>query len=231
MKKSHPFTRGIALMVPIVPGVIPFGLIMGTAAANANLSLSETLGINLMVFAGASQLAAVDLMNQNTQSLVIVLTGLVINLRMLLYSAAMAPRLQGVSFWKKSFVAYFLTDQAYAVVASNEDLYASTSDMLVFYFGAAVFMSLAWHLSVILGFFFGNITPTSLSLDFAVPLSFMALTIPTLTSRIHIYVAIVASIFSVLLHDLPYHLGLLVTAVCSISIGALLLHYKNRRVL
>jgi predicted branched-subunit amino acid permease len=227
MKKQNPILTGIKVMLPIIPGVLPFGLIMGTAAQNAGLSIFETTGMNFIVFAGAAQLVTVDLMTKNVESLVIVLTGCIINLRMMLYSASFAPLFKNSNFIVKTFASYLLTDQAYATSIGLDERYEKTSDKILFYFGTAAFMMMCWHVSVILGMFFGNFAPASLSLDFAVPLSFMALTIPTIKNRSYFIVAIISATLSVLLYELPYNLGLVIAAGVGVLTGAYLTGKKS----
>ena len=209
-------------MLPILTGVIPFGLVMGTVASNAQLDLLQTMGMNLFVFAGASQLAAIDLMGRNTSTLVVVATGLIINLRFMLYSAAFSPFVQNANVFIKALCSYSLTDQTYAAVAANEKKLNSLKDSLEFYIGASIPMVLGWHSAVLIGFVFGNFAPSSLALDFAVPLSFVALVIPTMKNCHYVYVAALASVLSIVLKNMPFNLGLLASALTAISFGAFL---------
>jgi predicted branched-subunit amino acid permease len=223
--KKNPIFTGIKSMLPIIPGVIPFGLIMGTAASNAGLSVFEAFGMNLLVLAGAAQLVTVDLMSKNVDSIIIVFTGCIINLRMMLYSASMSPVFKEASFLQKTFASYMLTDQAYAISLELENQYDNLGDRLKYFFGGGTFMVLCWHVSVVLGMFFGNFAPASLSLDFAVPLTFMALMIPSLKNKNYFYVAACSATLSILLYDLPYNLGL----ICSAGLGVLLGTYLSRK--
>ena len=129
-------------MLPIIPGVIPFGAIMGTVAANAHISFFQSSAMNFLVFAGAAQLAAVDLMTKDTASAVVIITGLIINLRFMLYSAAMAPFLRKSGFFTKFFAAYTLTDQTYAAMSANHDILKTDADAIIFYMGASLCMYL-----------------------------------------------------------------------------------------
>ena len=213
-------------MLPILTGVIPFGLVMGTVASNAQLDVLQTMGMNFIVFAGAAQLASVDLMTQKTSALVVVATGLIINLRFMLYSAAFSPFVKNANVFMKAFCSYSLTDQTYSAVAANEHRLKNLKESLEFYVGAAIPMVLGWQAAVLLGFVFGNFAPASLALDYAVPLSFVALVMPTLKNRNYIYVAAMASVLSILLKEMPYNLGLLVSGLCSIGFGAFLTKRK-----
>jgi predicted branched-subunit amino acid permease len=222
------FVDGFKGMLPISPGVIPFGAVMGTVCSEAHLTFFQTISMNVLVFAGASQLAAVNLMSKNTPALVVIATGLIINLRFILYSAAMSPVVQKSNFLVKLTTSYFLTDQSYAVMTANETKLKNTSEMIEFYLGSALCMVLVWQGSVIAGFIFGNFAPASWNLDYAIPLSFITLTIPTLKNKIYVAVAVFSSVVAVLLKPVPYNLGLIVTAVLAIGLSILLTHRSHK---
>lgn len=227
MKNESTYTSGFRAMLPITTGIIPFGAVMGTVCVEAKLTFFQSVTMNLLVFAGASQLAAVDLMTQNAASAVVIVTGLIINLRFLLYSAALSPVVQKSRFWTKFFCAYTLTDQNYAVMSAHESKFKTTTEAVQFYLGTTTCMVLIWHSSVIAGYVFGNFAPASWSLDFAVPLSFAALVIPTLKNKLYIGVAFFSSIVSLLLHKLPYKIGLISTALLAIALAVFLTRKKS----
>ncbi len=186
-KPRSSFYFGMRAMLPITTGVLPFGAVMGTVSSEAGLSLFQAATMNLIVYAGAAQLAAVDLMSKHAASIVVIATGLVINLRFLLYSAAMSPVVQNSSLLVKLTCAHTLTDQSYTTMTANSDRLPTTKDQIQFYFGASLIMFIAWQASVIAGFIFGNFAPAAWALDFAVPLSFVALLIPTLKNKTYVY--------------------------------------------
>ncbi len=210
---------GFKGMLPITMGVIPFGAVMGTVSSEAQLTFFQTVTMNILVFAGAAQLASVELMTKHAASIVVVVTGLVINLRFLLYSAALSPALQKSSFFVKLAAAYPITDQSYAVMSAHQDKLKTHAESIQFYFGTCACMMLAWHLSVIAGFIFGNFAPSTWALDYAVPLSFVALVIPTLKNQKYVIVAAFSSVVSVMLHPLPYKIGLILTAALAIILA------------
>lgn len=214
--------KGFKAMIPVSVGVLPFGLVMGTVSFAAGLNILQTASMNLLVFAGSAQLAAIDLMLQKTSGLVVVATGLIINLRFMLYSAALAPYLEKSSFWTKVFCSYNITDQNFSVMKANESLFPSNFEAIQFYCGASLCMFVAWQFSVMIGFLFGNILPASLALDYAIPLSFVALVMPTLKNKKYFYVLIASSIFSVLLKSLPFNLGLLASTLLALAFAAFL---------
>lgn len=209
-------------MLPITTGVIPFGAVVGTVSSEAGLSFFQTMSMNSLMYAGAAHLASVDLMSKHAAGLVVIMTGLIINLRFLLYSAAMSPVLQNEKWYLKLFCAYSLTDQSYAAMMAHQDKLQTNHQSILFYLGGAICMMIAWTSSVVAGYAFGNFAPTSWALDYAVPLSFVALVIPTIKNKNYVMVAGFSFIVSILLQGLPYRLGLIATALLSISLAAIL---------
>ncbi len=220
------FNMGFKSVLPIISGIIPFGAVMGSSFSEAKLSFWQALFMDNVVYAGAAQLATVNLMTLNAAVLVVLATGLIINLRFLLYSAAMSPLLHDSKPIVKLFCAFTLTDQSYATMMANQDKFESNSQAVEFYIGTAVCMLLTWHASVIAGFTFGNFAPPSWNLDYAVPLSFVALLVPTLKNRKYVYVALFSSVTSLLLFNLPYRTGLIVSSLLSIALANFLIRSK-----
>lgn len=217
---------GFRALLPIISGIIPFGAVMGSSFAEAKLSFWQAILMNTVVYAGAAQLATVNLMTLNAAVFVVVATGLIINLRFLLYSAAMAPVLHDAKPLVKFLCAFTLTDQSYATMTANESKFATNTEAIHYYLGTAACMLLVWHGSVVAGYVFGNFAPASWSLDFAVPLSFVALLVPTLRNKKYVAVAVFSSLASLVLHQLPMRTGLVATAVLSMGLAYILMRKK-----
>ena len=210
---------GFRSVLPIISGIIPFGAVMGSAFSEANLTFWQAMLMNTTIYAGAAQLASTDLMKMNAAVFVVVVTGLIINLRFLLYSAALSPYLKDASPLIKFLCAFTLTDQSYATMSANLDKFSTNKEATQFYLGTAACMILTWDASVVAGFIFGNFAPAALSLDFAIPLSFVALLVPTLKTKTHRVVALFSSIISLLFYSFPLKTGLMATALLSIALA------------
>ena len=101
-------------MSPVILGAIPFGVVYGLAAVGSGLPEWPALALSAAVFAGASQIAGVQLMGQGANIFVILLTTFIINLRFVMYSASLAPHFKDLPPAWKAPLAYLMTDQAYA---------------------------------------------------------------------------------------------------------------------
>jgi predicted branched-subunit amino acid permease len=102
-------------------------------------------------------------------------------------------------------------------MANHQNEIRSDHDAVQFYLGTAACMMFFWQLSFALGFAFGNFAPESLALDFAVPLSFVALLIPAIKKKSYVFVAILSASLSLLLHDMPFRSGLITSACLAIA--------------
>lgn len=215
------FWGGVRALVPSMPGIIPFGLVTGITATEMGMSPGTTLGMSLLFYSGSAQMAALQLLRSDTFALVILLTALVINLRYLMYSASLAPYLHHLPRRWTWPLAYLLADQAYVMSI----LRYSSGELKLFghYFlaGSALNMWLTWQLAVVAGLCLGTGIPSSWSLDFAIPLVFLALLVPAIRNPACLCAATVGGAVAVLAADMPYNLGLVIAALCGILSGLL----------
>jgi len=206
--------------LPILLGVVPFAMICSVAAVSVGLTATEAIGMNFIVFAGASQLAVLQLMGEGAVWLVMILTAWVINLRFSMYSATLAPYLQKEPLARKAPFAYILSDQAFGVTMSHFANEVPTNPAW-YYYGVAAAIWVTWNISAIVGALLGTLVPESWGLDFAFPLSFMALMFAALKDRPAVLAAVVGGLSAILARGLPYNLGLVLAALLGIGAGVL----------
>ncbi|MEO1470377.1 MAG: AzlC family ABC transporter permease [Pseudomonadota bacterium] len=201
--------------------VAPFGMIFGVLATEAGLDLFQTMAYTIIVIAGASQLAALQVLEDGAPALLAVFTGAVVNLRMAMYSASIAAQWQGVGMTWRVPAAWFLHDQAFALsmrrYGDRPD--ESLSDRLGFYFGVGLSTSGIWIVATLLGATLGGQIPASWGLDFAVPATFVAVAAPMIRGTANIAAAASAAVAAILLAWLPAGFGLLAAAILGIAVG------------
>jgi len=214
------FLAGARATLPILLGVAPFAMITGVSAVAVGLSPFDSFGMSVIVFAGASQLAVLQLMKTGSPWIIMVLTAWIINLRFIMYSAVLAPFMQKLKTQEKSLMAYMLSDQAFGIsmsyFATHEDV-----DKRWFYFGTALTVWLTWQVSAIAGSLLGTLIPAAWGFDFAFPLSFMALMFAALSDRPTVAAAVAGGLTAVMGKGLPYNIGLVLAALVGISSGLL----------
>ncbi|RJP50316.1 MAG: branched-chain amino acid ABC transporter permease [Anaerolineaceae bacterium] len=216
------FWDGVRAEVPLLIGVFPFGMIYGALALNAGLSPVESQMMSSVLFAGSAQFVTAQLIQSATPGPVIILTIAVVNLRHMLYSASLAPYLKHLSMKWKILLSYLLTDEAYAPSVLNYEGKGITPAGHWFLLGAGFSLWFTWQVSTAFGIFLGARIPEELPLDFALPLTFIAMVVPTLKKRPMIAAALSAGVIALLAYNLPYKLGLILAALTGIIIGTML---------
>jgi len=223
------FIAGIKGIAPILVGVVPFSIISGLTAIETGLSPGLAIGMSIIIYAGASQLAALQLIGIGASSVVIIVTAIIINLRFFMYSASLAQFLPKLPFRWKFPTAYLLTDRAYAVAVSRYQSQPgkelSEEYRLWFFLGAAGVMWFCWQIGTVFGILLGTQVPPQWGLDFAIPLTFISLLIPALKTRASIVAALIAGGVVLLADPLPYNLSLMAAALCGIGAGMLAERY------
>jgi len=213
---------GIAAVAPNVIGIIPFGLVAGATPVAAGFGVGAALGFSTIVFAGASQLAAIDVLTGGGSVAVAILAAWTINLRMLLYSASLAPYLAGERQWRRMTGAYLLVDQVYAACILRWPEDGEAKRRIPFMMGAGVFLWAIWVGSTMAGALLGSTVPDDVPLDFAVPLVFLVLLVPTVNSRPALVAAMAGGLAAVLAAEAGAGgLSIMAGAVSGIAAGAL----------
>lgn len=225
------FWQGFKAGVPFVLVVAPFGLLFGVVATEAGMDLWQTMAMTVLVIAGASQFAAVHLLSDHAPTIVAILTGLAVNMRMAMYSASLTPYLGKASFGKRALIAYFLVDQSYAVSVAEYEKHPSRPlpEKVLFFFGSMLPIAPLWYGFTLVGAVAGKAIPPEYALDFAVPITFIAIVAPALRSLPHIAAAGVSVVTSLLLAGLPFNSGLLVAAFLAMITGAALEKHMEGR--
>ncbi|HCR71927.1 MAG TPA: branched-chain amino acid ABC transporter permease [Anaerolineae bacterium] len=216
------FWDGVKAEIPLLVGVFPFGMIYGALAMNAGLSAVASQMMSSIVFAGSAQFITTQLVSEATPGFVIILTIAVVNLRHMLYSASLAPYLKHLSTKWKALLSYLLTDEAYAPSIIQYEKEGVKPHSHWFLLGAGLALWTNWQISTALGIFLGARIPNNLQLDFALPLTFIAMVVPVLRKTPMIVAALSAGITALLAFNLPFRLGLILAALVGIIVGTLL---------
>lgn len=214
-------SAGLIATLPVLLGVAPFGLVFGVVATETGLDLAQTMAMTAAVIAGASQLAALQLLSDGAPAVLAVLAGAVVNLRMAMYSAALLPWWQGVGRSTRALVALVLHDHSFAL---SVGAYRARPEMglperLGFFLAVGGLTSSVWIAATWLGAVHGAAVLDGLDIGFVIPVTFMAITAPMLHGRPALLAAAVAAGLGVLMADLPYGTGLLVAAAGGIGAG------------
>ncbi len=214
--RQQAFLAGVRACLPLSPGILLFGMVCGAAAAGAGLTPGQSFALSWMVFAGSSQIVATQLFAAGAPGWVIVLTGWVVNLRFMMYSATLAQHFRGASRRERWLAGYLLTDQAFGVTLAR--ILDGKKDIPWFFLGIAATLWLFWQVASLAGIFLGARVPAALSIDFVVALTFIGVVAPLLRNRAMAAAAVSGGLTSVFL-VLPLKLNLMAAALIGAAVG------------
>jgi predicted branched-subunit amino acid permease len=212
--------------IPLFIPAIPFGLVLGVAITDSAMPTTVAWSTNVFVFAGAAQLATVSLAATATW-LTLVATAAVINLRHVMYSAALSPRFNDQPRWFRWIGPFFLIDQLFALTSVRTTM--PGPDWRRFYLSAGIFYFLSWTTVVTIGLVVGSSIPTEWRLDVAPAIMFAGLVVLGLANRPGIVAAVVGAGACLLALEVPNNGGILVGAVSGVIAGYLADVAESRR--
>lgn len=225
------YWAGVRAGLPFLLVVVPFGMLFGVVATEAGFTSLQTMAFSSVVFAGASQFAALQLMLEDAPLMIILATALAVNLRMAMYSASLSMWLGAAPLWQRALIAYVNVDQSYAVsVARYEERpQMPLNERVAFFFGSVTPVCPIWVVATAMGIMLGDQIPDWMALDFAVPICFLAILAPMMRTLAHVASAVTSIVVALVLAGLPYNGGLLIAAVLAMVVGAQLEVWQNRR--
>jgi 4-azaleucine resistance transporter AzlC len=223
------FFEGFRDTAPIILGLVPFGMVCGVGAVAAGASPIAAVAMSMIMFSGAAQIVATQLLAAGAPFVVILLSCLVVSLRLLMYSAAMAPYLRPLDHRWRNLLSFVLTDQAFAGTIqrfrNSGDLRANAS----YFLGSGTLLWVMWQVATVLGIVAGQVIPASWQLEFVVPLCFLAVLAPVLRDRVSILVFAVSAIAVIALDAMPLRLSMICGGLLGIGAGILADTLKRRR--
>jgi 4-azaleucine resistance transporter AzlC len=198
------FNLGLRLALPVVPGMVAFGLAVGATAARKGLGFVDNLLMNLFVYAGMSQLVALEAWPERfTIGALVALAVLMItiNARMLLMSAALYPWLYASSPWRIYPALHVLTDPSWLITMRYRA--EGGSDAGVF-LGSSVLLAIVWIAAACAGHVGGMLIADArrYGIDLVMPIFFAAMLIPLWRGGRHAVAWIVAGAVAVAVRQL-----------------------------
>lgn len=220
---------GFAAFLPLSVGLVPWALVMGMAMAGTGFSPLQAMGMNVIVFAGTAQLGTLPLIAAEAPLWLIVATALALNLRFVIFSAALAPGFRGIGTPARWLAGHLLTD---GVFATCLDRMLGADDprwRLGYYLAPAVWSWLLWQSFTLIGIYAAGAVPKAWSLEFMATIALIVLLVPMARVRPMLIAALAGGAGATLLRGLPLRLGIVVAIGLGIAAGFAAEHWEHRR--
>lgn len=217
------FRDGFKACAPTMPGIFAWGMVTGMAMVKSGLTLWQALGMTFLVFAGSAQLAALPLIAANAPVWVVFATALVVNLRFVIFAAAIAPHFAHLPWHRRLWHGYFNADITMALFPRRfpAETAALTVGKVSFFNGIGYPNWCAWQGGSVAGILLASQIPESWGIGYAGTLALLAITIPLTVNLPALVGVVIAGVVAVAMVDLPYRLGLLSAVIAGMA-GAML---------
>jgi 4-azaleucine resistance transporter AzlC len=207
---------GVRGTLPLALGVAPFGIAYGTVAAEAMKPWQASL-MSVTVFSGTAQFVAASMLSQGAGNLAVLLTGLLINMRMVLMSASLAAHLDDVPHALCVPMAHLLTDESFAVSAAAFEKQAGDPLVVV---GSGLTIFVTWQITTLIGLAFGTQLPAGLGLEYALPASLICLLFLLIKDLFSVVISGLAALLSLaMLALLPSTWSPIVATLIAVTLG------------
>lgn len=221
LKERETYREGVKLALPTMPGIFAWGMVSGIAIMKAGLTLWQALGMTFIVFAGSAQLSAVPMMAANVPPSVIFVTSLIVNLRFVIFGAAIGPHFAHLPWYKRIWYGYLNADVTMALFPRRFPFSTryQPEGKEGFYKGICYTNWWVWQCGSVIGILLGSQIPASWGVGFAGTLALLAIMIPLALNAAAFAGVLVAGAVSVGAYGLPYRLGLLLAVLVGIVVA------------
>jgi predicted branched-subunit amino acid permease len=217
------FQEGWRASASTLPPVIAWGIVSGMAMVKSGMTIWQSLAMTLTVYAGSAQLAVLPLLAVHTPLLVIFLTAMIVNLRFVIFSAAVAPHFAHLPWYRRLWYGYFNGDISMAFFPLRFPAHTAHQPAgKIGYFEAICYPGwFAWQIGAVIGILLASQIPESWNIGFAGTLALIAVAIPMIINRAALAGVVVSGAVAVLAMQLPYRLGLLLAVVVGMTAAML----------
>ena len=215
----------------VSPGLIAlaiWGVVTGIAMVKAGLTETQAIAMSLLVYAGSAQLTALPLLAAGAPIWLIFTAGIIVNLRFLIFGAALLPFFRDLTWRKRLLLGYMSVDVSFVVFMSRfaDAPKKGTLEQRWFFIATVLSSWVVWQVTSVVGIALGAIVPVSWSLEFGAVLALMAMMLPHITSKPILISVVAAGVTAWLTQLWPLRLGLLAAVVVGIAAGM----WSERRV-
>lgn len=220
--------KGVMNIMPLSIAVIPWGILCGSLAISTGLTALQAQLMSLLVFAGAAQLAGISLMGAGAAASSIYSSTFVISSRHLLYSAVFREYVYKCTFAVRGVVAFFLTDEMFAVTVAYIDKHKRFS--LAYALSSGICFYLIWNLATFIGIVAGQQIEDleKLGLEFAIAATFIAIVVPSIKDKSTLVSVLVSGLCVLVLSVFEIEQGLIVATIVGMGSGYLTWRWEKK---
>lgn len=221
--------EGFFAFLPLSVGLVPWALVTGVSMVSVGFTPWQAMGMNLIVFAGTAQLGTLPLIAAGAPVWLVVATALALNLRFLIFSAAIAQGFRGLGTGTRWLCGHLLTDGVFATCVTKMLETEDRHWRLGYYLAPSIWTWLLWQCFALVGVLAAGAIPKDWSLEFMATIALLVLLLPMARMLPMMAAALAGGLAAVALHALPLKLGLFAAIFVGIGAGLAADHWHGRR--
>ncbi|MDC3413564.1 AzlC family ABC transporter permease [Aquibacillus sp. 3ASR75-11] len=223
--------KGLSKGFPIVIGYLPIAIAYGVLAKQAGMSNLDLTLMSVLVFAGASQFMAANMVIIGSGVIEIIIATFVLNFRHFVMSFSFMNRVREMELKWKAPLTLGLTDETFAVSSLHTE--EAKKEKGALFYATLMFIAYStWVIGSLLGGLLGDIIPEALgqSMGIALYAMFIGLLIPSVKKEWRIgCVAVIAMVSNFLFSQfLDQGWAIVLGTILGGSSGMILLKEEKR---
>jgi predicted branched-subunit amino acid permease len=211
---------GARAIAPLVFGLVPLALTVGTAAAHAGLPPLVGWISSAFLYGGSGQLTWIQMVESGAPAAIVVGTTLMVNVQLLMYGATMRAYWAGESRRWRVVAAHLLVGPVFGVATAHHQTEPDPHLRKVFYMTCGVTLWSAWLVLTGIGYATGGL-PSLPVLTVLTPLVMISLALRAVHDVGTTTALIVAVVVAVVAGDMAYDLGLVAAGVAGAVAGVM----------
>lgn len=221
MEYKNTIVSGFKKSIPVIIGYIPIGISYGILALNTDLSPYVIIGMSAFVFAGSSQLIAVNMLTAQAAIIPIIMTTFLVNLRHILMSASLSLHFKKTPSRLLPLIGFVITDESFAI---GNTLLKERENKGLFFLSMGLSAYLGWVLSSLVGVLIGRyiLNFEIPVIDFVLPAMFIILLIMQIRDKMDVVVSVLAAILSIIFFFIfPGNWNIIIATLTAAVIGVI----------
>jgi predicted branched-subunit amino acid permease len=215
------FFEGLRTFSPAFWATFAWGLVTGVAMVKSVLTVPQSLGMTIAVYAGSSQLAVLPLFAAKLPIWTVLLTAAMVNLRFVIFSAGLAPHFSYLPLKRRLLLGYFNGDIIYLMFSKRNFPTGFQPGKEAYFWGLAMGSWCSWQISSVLGILLASMIPDNWGLELAGTLALLPLIVSAIATRSTLAAVAAAGLVALLTFDLPYRFGLPIAVFTAMIVGTL----------
>lgn len=222
--KARDFVQGALDILPLSIAVLPWGILAGSVAIDAGLSIPQAVAMSAVIFAGAAQLVSLGMWSADATAITIAITVFFLTSQHFIYALTLRKDISVLASYYRIPLGFLLTDELFAVTMQKP------KRRPYYLLGAGLFFYLAWVLFSLLGIYLASTIPnlSSFHLDFSIVAVLVAIIVPFIKNWVSLVGVLTTVVSSLCLTALHVEAAILISGMLGMGVAVYMERWEKK---